>query len=557
MRCSQLPACRRASARSFAAIWSSVVLGHLLDDARLIEQAPGRADLGEHAVLGLAVALAAVKLRPGLGGVLVVAGERLVGLVRDAVLQHGVVEDPDQAVAAADAGIEEGERLARLECLDPECNLAELDRERVAIDAVDAAGHDLAERVLKLDLGGRAGAAELGDAGGRPARGAEQEVAGAAGGIENRQAQDGGDGVRGVARFGRVQDRVEGGIQEELHERFGGVVGAGLLALVAAGLAAFGEGEGAGVGRGTRRQLEQALVDRAQFLGLHVAPVDPAERLALGAEPGKAPDRGQQAAVGDAGCGEILSRVVGEEAAEGGQAEPQLAVGERLEGRLQALEGVSVLVPSGSAHEALAQAGDAVALGVDPARRGRGGVGMQEVAVLGGEQEDQAVDEAEQLLEVGLRGEVAGGQCLAERGVGRVLDEALAEFLEGRLDAQSELFARGCALGPAALAPALERAVGDRGTYGAEAALLDSVRSALAAAAGLEPTQRMRASVPRRRGAGAARPPEPPPPRRSSRAHRCRSARSRLRGGGCSRRSHAWGTGRARAIHRCPADGAG
>jgi hypothetical protein len=33
---------------------------------------------------------------------------------------------------------------------------------------------------------------------------------------------------------------------------------------------------------------------------------------------------------------------------------------------------------------------------------------MQEVPVLGGEQEDQAVDQAEQPLEVGLRGEVAG-----------------------------------------------------------------------------------------------------------------------------------------------------
>ena len=132
-----------------------------------------------------------------------------------------------------------------------------------------------------------------------------------------------------------------------------------------------------------------------------------------------------------------------------------------------------MLVPGGAAHAALAQAGDAVALGVDAARRGRGGVGMQEVAVLGGEQEDQAVDEAEQLLEVGLRGELAAGQRLAERGVGRVLDEALAELLERRLDAQAELLAGGRALDPAALSPALERAVGDRGARGAEAALVD------------------------------------------------------------------------------------
>ncbi len=121
---------------------------------------------------------------------LVVAGQRLVGLVRDAVLQHGVVEHADQAVAAADAGVQEGQRLAGLQRLDPERHLAQLDRERVAIDAIDAARDDLAQRMLELDLGGRAGAAQLGDAGGRAARGAEQEMAGAAGGIDDRELQD-------------------------------------------------------------------------------------------------------------------------------------------------------------------------------------------------------------------------------------------------------------------------------------------------------------------------------------------------------------------------------
>ena len=118
-------------------------------------------------------------------------------------------------------------------------------------------------------------------------------------------------------------------------------------------------------------------------------------------------------------CGELRGLVVGEQAAERRQAEPRLAARERREGRLQPLEGVGVLVPGGAAHAALAQAGDAVALGVDAAGGRRGARRMQEVAVLGGEQEDQAVDEAEQLLEVGLRGQVAAAQRLAERGVGR------------------------------------------------------------------------------------------------------------------------------------------
>jgi hypothetical protein len=60
------------------------------------------------------------------------------------------------------------------------------------------------------------------------------------------------------------------------------------------------------------------------------------------------------------------------------------------------------------------------------------------MSLLGGEQEDQPVDQTEQLLEVGLRGEVAGGERLAEVSVGRVLDEALAKFRKRRLDAQAD-----------------------------------------------------------------------------------------------------------------------
>ena len=187
------------------------VLGHGGDSACGIDQARGRADLGEHAVFGLAVALAAVELRPSLRGCLIIAGERLVRFVRDAVLQHGVVEHADQAVAAADAGIEEGERLAWLQRLDPEGHLAQLDRERIAIDAVDTVRDDLAQRALELDLGRRTGAPVLRDAGGRAARGAEQEMSGPASGIEDRKLQDRGYRVVGVraSAASRIGSRAE------------------------------------------------------------------------------------------------------------------------------------------------------------------------------------------------------------------------------------------------------------------------------------------------------------------------------------------------------------
>ena len=227
---------------------------------------------------------------------------------------------------------------------------------------------------------------------------------------------------------------------------------------------ALGEGEGAGVGGGARGQLEQALVDRAQLLGLHVAPVDPVSGWPSGRSQARRMAASRRRLVmREAAAAGLAAR---EQAAQRRQAELRLAARERLEGRLQPLEGIGVLVPGGAAHAALAQAGDAIALGIDAARGRGGGRRMQQVAILGGEQEDQAVDQAEQLLEIGA-GRGRRGQRLAERQVGRVLDEALAELLERRLDAQAQLLACGGALGPAALAPALERAVGERGLGGA------------------------------------------------------------------------------------------
>lgn len=83
---------------------------------------------------------------------------------------------------------------------------------------------DLAQRALELHLRRRTGAPVLGDAGGGPARGAEQEMSGPASGIEDRKLQDSGDRVLGVTRLDRVQNRLEGGVQEELHQHLGRVV---------------------------------------------------------------------------------------------------------------------------------------------------------------------------------------------------------------------------------------------------------------------------------------------------------------------------------------------
>ena len=87
------------------------------------------------------------------------------------------------------------------------------------------------------------------------------------------------------------------------------------------------------------------------------------------------------------------------QAAERRQAEHLLAARERGEHDEQTLPAVVVAVPGGAPHRAVAQRGDRIALGVELARRRRDVGRMQQVAVLGGEQEDQSIDEAQQLTE--------------------------------------------------------------------------------------------------------------------------------------------------------------
>jgi hypothetical protein len=91
-------------------------------------------------------ALLAIDAGGDLGGLLVVASERLVGDVGNAVRQRREVEHPEQCIAAADVRIQEPERLTGLDGFDPERHFRELDRHRVAVDAIDAAARNIAKR---------------------------------------------------------------------------------------------------------------------------------------------------------------------------------------------------------------------------------------------------------------------------------------------------------------------------------------------------------------------------------------------------------------------------
>ena len=174
----------------------------------------------------------------------VVALDGLERLVGDALVdQRG--GGADQRVAALDVGVEEAERLAWLQRLQPQRDLGQLDRHRVHVDAVDAVLHHVPQRgAQRFDGGFRVVLAHRGQALGDAPGGRDQEVPGAARRVADGDRQQGvGDGDRRVgARVGRrhlgpflrvVQDRVERGVQQAVDERGRRVVRAGALPLVA------------------------------------------------------------------------------------------------------------------------------------------------------------------------------------------------------------------------------------------------------------------------------------------------------------------------------------
>src|SRR4051794_36722650 len=90
----------------------------------------------------------------------------------------------------------------------------------------------------------------------------------------------------------------------------------------------LGKDEAATVVGQAGRELKQALVYRAQFLGLHVAPVHRHESRVI-LEPGQTIDRLHQAAVIEPGHLQIRQGSPREQPIERWQAEPALPVSER------------------------------------------------------------------------------------------------------------------------------------------------------------------------------------------------------------------------------------
>ena len=88
-----------------------------------------------------------------------------------------------------------------------------------------------------------------------------------------------------------------------------------------------------------------------------------------------------------------------------------------------------------------AESGDGIAAVEDFALLGRGGRRKDQVAFLDDHQEQQAIDQSQQGFVVVISGELSGGELLAERFVGGVIEESVAEAEDGMFDGGGESFA--------------------------------------------------------------------------------------------------------------------
>ncbi len=248
--------------------------------------------------------------------------------------------------------IEEGERPVRRVGFEPERGLRQFDGHRILVNAVATARDDIAQ-CMAIVAGRRVAisGAELGEFLREPARRSEQKMARAARRVAN------GDGEQGANRFLRIvlqrplDHRVERGLDQRLHQAVRRVVRAGEFAGVAFRRAAVAasrphprplsrrgerwfvadEGETARGYLDHRHEFEQALVNAAEFLRVHVAVIDARQAAGLAKET-EIEQRRKQPAVFDLRAFQVRAAVGGEEPAQRGQSERRLASGEAAEG---------------------------------------------------------------------------------------------------------------------------------------------------------------------------------------------------------------------------------
>ena len=405
---------------------------------------------------------------------LLVPGQRLVRAGGNPFVQHRRIEDADQTVSRPDVRVEEGERLAGLDRLHPQRRLAEFHRERIPVDAVNAAPDNLAQRSPAVPFLGRVRAGlDAGNLRREPPGGGEQEVARTAGRVEDLQVEQRRTRILGPFLLRPLDDRNERRLHQFVDQARRRVVGAGQFLLrTLAGVAREVEGPGLGVHVDRRLQFEQALVDGTEFLGVHIPVVHPGQN-AIRLEPGEVAHRLQEIPVGDQGGVDIGAPVRPEQSAERRQAERGGAARQAPERDPQAQPQVGVPVVVPPPERPFAQPRRGVALSEDGPLLLRSFRPVEKTALLRRKQEQQAVDEAQDLLEVAFPGQGPAAERPPEIPVPRMHEEAIAEAPERLGHAEAKVGADPLAGVVRLRPPLLDDAGGGQPVAGPEPARVD------------------------------------------------------------------------------------
>jgi len=164
------------------------------------------------------------------------------------------------------------------------------------------------------------------------------------------------------------------------------------------------EGERGGVGVQTRMHLEERFVDASELLRAKVAVIDRTTCVSIDGER-KLADHTEQVAVSKLGGIELGCGLIGEEEApQGGKGKLSAAGAQLFEHQPQTSPQVGV-APTAQVLRETAEPLGRVVVEIDLAVVDRGGGIVEEIPILGDEQEEQSIDNAEELAVVALDGE--------------------------------------------------------------------------------------------------------------------------------------------------------
>ena len=146
------PWAKTAKRSFFASIWAGVFSGRAESEPPLFEDRVEAAaqlwgEVKERLFLVLQIFLVFLAIRPG--DLLVVSGQCLESLRWHTLAQLLAACETDDGVAALDMVVEEIEGLARNVRFQPQGHLAQLHRQRVHIDAVDAVADHVSRRATR------------------------------------------------------------------------------------------------------------------------------------------------------------------------------------------------------------------------------------------------------------------------------------------------------------------------------------------------------------------------------------------------------------------------